>query len=497
MRVEYSGLMSNAYPKCEFRIVDLAGSERTDENYSNLISKEKRSELNSINNSLLILGQCISALGNTKNKHIPYRRSKLTRILKKSLSGDSKVLLISCISPSVSCAQETIQTLQFAKKAMKAKLGDPYKIRSPGSKTPDSGKSSIEKIRMAYEKEKSIRENLETFISENNMIELKAELEEIKKQNLDLSMKLQKTQKITEDTEIKPKKALIRHVRFASKVENEDILDEEEKERMEHNLKYRDDTIFDNMSIFSELLDGNGPYEKYFKEPENINNGYLGNYLLENDENEYKPKGKFALLNNSLTVQHDKMNNKHSTSQLPKNPNKISAIQTEEINQEFSNSPPIENSPQRNSPLHIEESAIVPNISDSNSLVAYESLQKDLEKLGTSQQQSSQGEIDPKISLQNSKNEELMLENPMFSAKIQEMYSKIMQEISELRKTLIKSPQKHTTTKIFENLQNEIQNFETGKTKNCLKIVDIVNQLQNIFDNVFFEEYYFRYSYMK
>ena len=68
------------------------------------------------------LGQCISALADPTRKHIPYRNSKLTKILKDSLDESSNVALIICITPSIDSYKETFSTLQFADRAKKAIL---------------------------------------------------------------------------------------------------------------------------------------------------------------------------------------------------------------------------------------------------------------------------------------------------------------------------------------------------------------------------------------
>lgn len=69
-----------------------------------------------INTGLLALGNVISALGDPKKKssHIPYRDSKITRLLKDSLGGNSKTLMICCISPAASDFDETLNALKYA-----------------------------------------------------------------------------------------------------------------------------------------------------------------------------------------------------------------------------------------------------------------------------------------------------------------------------------------------------------------------------------------------
>ncbi|NWW78802.1 KIF12 protein, partial [Climacteris rufus] len=96
--------------------VDLAGSERVKETGS---SGELSVEANSINRSLLALGHCISLLAKPRGKrtHIPYRDSKLTRLLARSLGGSGITLMVACISPSSRCLSETLSTLHYASRA--------------------------------------------------------------------------------------------------------------------------------------------------------------------------------------------------------------------------------------------------------------------------------------------------------------------------------------------------------------------------------------------
>lgn len=76
-----------------------------------------------INRSLLSLGNCINTLsdGSKKGSFVPYRDSKLTRLLKDSLGGNTKTIMIACISPSVFSYEETINTLKYATRARKIK----------------------------------------------------------------------------------------------------------------------------------------------------------------------------------------------------------------------------------------------------------------------------------------------------------------------------------------------------------------------------------------
>ncbi|XP_077420877.1 kinesin-like protein kif7 [Vanacampus margaritifer] len=102
----------------KFHFVDLAGSERILRTGN---TGERLKESIQINSGLLALGNVIGALGDPKRKgsHIPYRDSKITRILKDSLGGNSKTLMIACISPSSSDFDESLNTLNYATRARK------------------------------------------------------------------------------------------------------------------------------------------------------------------------------------------------------------------------------------------------------------------------------------------------------------------------------------------------------------------------------------------
>ncbi|XP_045681424.1 kinesin-like protein KIF18A [Phyllostomus hastatus] len=97
-------------------LIDLAGSERA----STTSAKGSRFiEGTNINRSLLALGNVINALADTKrkNQHIPYRNSKLTRLLKDSLGGNCQTIMIAAISPSSMSYDDTYNTLKYANRA--------------------------------------------------------------------------------------------------------------------------------------------------------------------------------------------------------------------------------------------------------------------------------------------------------------------------------------------------------------------------------------------
>lgn len=94
-------------------IIDLAGSERAAATKN--CGKQLREGAH-INKSLLALGNCINALS-TKKSFIPYRNSKLTRLLKFSLGGNCRTLMIACVSPSARHYDDTLKTLRYAAQA--------------------------------------------------------------------------------------------------------------------------------------------------------------------------------------------------------------------------------------------------------------------------------------------------------------------------------------------------------------------------------------------
>ncbi|KAG0629863.1 hypothetical protein M758_1G135000 [Ceratodon purpureus] len=104
--------------KCgKLNLVDLAGSE----NISRSGAKDNRArEAGEINKSLLTLGRVITALVEHLG-HIPYRDSKLTRLLRDSLGGRTKTCIIATVSPSVHCLDETLSTLDYAYRAKSIK----------------------------------------------------------------------------------------------------------------------------------------------------------------------------------------------------------------------------------------------------------------------------------------------------------------------------------------------------------------------------------------
>ncbi|ETV75637.1 hypothetical protein H257_10035 [Aphanomyces astaci] len=101
--------------KSKFNLVDLAGSEKWHPDAN--MQYYHISEMTNINLSLHTLGRCIASLTTKNNGHVPYRDSKLTRLLQDSLGGNTKTRIIATLSPAVDCIDESVSTLKFADRA--------------------------------------------------------------------------------------------------------------------------------------------------------------------------------------------------------------------------------------------------------------------------------------------------------------------------------------------------------------------------------------------
>lgn len=124
--MQQKDLVTGECRKSKFHLVDLAGSERAKRTGA-VAGRFKESV--SINQGLLALGNVISALSDERKRngttngvvHVPYRDSKLTRLLQDSLGGNSKTVMIACVSPATISFEETLNTLKYANRAKNIK----------------------------------------------------------------------------------------------------------------------------------------------------------------------------------------------------------------------------------------------------------------------------------------------------------------------------------------------------------------------------------------
>ncbi|KAJ0009738.1 hypothetical protein Pint_34782 [Pistacia integerrima] len=110
---EYDGVIFS-----QLNLIDLAGSESSKTETTGI----RRKEGSYINKSLLTLGTVIGKLSEGKASHVPYRDSKLTRLLQSSLSGHGHVSLICTVTPASSSMEETHNTLKFASRAKRVEI---------------------------------------------------------------------------------------------------------------------------------------------------------------------------------------------------------------------------------------------------------------------------------------------------------------------------------------------------------------------------------------
>lgn len=161
----------------KFHFVDLAGSERLKRTGA---TGDRQKEGISINCGLLALGNVISALGDKTKRalHVPYRDSKLTRLLQDSLGGNSQTVMIACVSPSDRDFMETLNTLKYANRARNIK-NKIFVNQDKSSKTISQLRQQIAQLQLElveYKQGKRIvredgTESVNDMFYENNMLQ--------------------------------------------------------------------------------------------------------------------------------------------------------------------------------------------------------------------------------------------------------------------------------------------------------------------------------------
>ncbi|EHA99691.1 Kinesin-like protein KIF27 [Heterocephalus glaber] len=137
----------------KFHFVDLAGSERVTKTGN---TGERFKESIQINSGLLALGNVISALGDPRKKssHVPYRDAKITRLLKDSLGGSAKTVMITCVSPSSSDFDESLNSLKYANRARNIRNKPTWNF-SPESVHMDDMEFEIKLLREALQSQQA------------------------------------------------------------------------------------------------------------------------------------------------------------------------------------------------------------------------------------------------------------------------------------------------------------------------------------------------------
>ena len=143
-------------------LVDLAGSEKISKTGATGHTLE---EAKIINKSLTTLGRVINNLTDGKSTHVPYRESKLTRVLQESLGGNSKTCLIITCSPSIYNESETLSTLRFGERAKKIK----NKPKINKEITVAELQKLVERLKENLKQANARINQLENFIKQNGL----------------------------------------------------------------------------------------------------------------------------------------------------------------------------------------------------------------------------------------------------------------------------------------------------------------------------------------
>ena len=342
--------------KCgKLNLVDLAGSERV--KLSGATGKQL-DESRRINKSLSALGNVINALTDPKTKHIPYRDSKLTRLLQNSLGGNCKTSMIAMISPYDGSFNESISTLNFAKRAKSIRIKASINEEVNQNALISQYETELSRLRKELEEKNEIINN-NAFIKKIEMEKIQAEKdknealqalekaslrflqEREEKRKLEKKIEIMKFQMIQGGQKVKIEdtpefKTLIqKHQILLQKDFNEKLNDlEKEKELMQiskeqvdsyndllnkqketmesltNNLKEKED----NINHLNEMIDS---YEKIINEQDNIIEiknqriKLLENLLIKN--NVSFPKDTITqtnyINNNNINGKDDKIDN--------------------------------------------------------------------------------------------------------------------------------------------------------------------------------------------
>ncbi|TMW84844.1 hypothetical protein EJD97_024258 [Solanum chilense] len=163
---EYDGVIFS-----QLNLIDLAGSESSKTETTGL----RRKEGSYINKSLLTLGTVIGKLSEGKAFHVPYRDSKLTRLLQSSLSGHGHVSLICTITPASSNMEETHNTLKFASRAKRVEI---YASRNKIIDEKSLIKKYQKEICCLKEELDQLRRGMLVGVNHEELMTLKQQLEE-------------------------------------------------------------------------------------------------------------------------------------------------------------------------------------------------------------------------------------------------------------------------------------------------------------------------------
>jgi kinesin family protein 3/17 len=178
--------------KGKLNLVDLAGSERTSKIKDVNGAEGLQAETIHINLSLTALGKVIHALASNKKQHIPYRDSKLTKLLMDSLGGNSKTVMIANIGPADYNIEETLTTLRYADRAKNIKNA-PKVNEDPKDAMLKKYKDELERLKRALaEANGGVEISVNELVSDNNVNnDSRKRIEEIQSQIIEEKKRIQ------------------------------------------------------------------------------------------------------------------------------------------------------------------------------------------------------------------------------------------------------------------------------------------------------------------
>ena len=241
-------------------LVDLAGSEKTTSTGNN----KSLVETGSINKSLLALSKCINLIVTQNKKFIPFRESKLTRILQEPLSGNGRIVLIATLSPAILNFDETLFTLQFANRAKCMKI--------------HMKKNVLENDKEIIEKYEDYIKNLREEINEvENEIAEQKNIEAIEQEETE-----EKNEENKENDKVnKIEKEMAEHFKEEIDLRKKIIDEEEQLEKIKNDLSGLDYEMIHKPRVNVEFL--NNEYENKKKEIEKIKQKINEEYVKENE----------------------------------------------------------------------------------------------------------------------------------------------------------------------------------------------------------------------
>jgi kinesin family protein 3/17 len=218
----------------KLHLVDLAGSERQAKTGA---TGDRLKEATKINLSLSALGNVISSLVDGKSSHIPYRDSKLTRLLQDSLGGNAKTLMVATMSPASYNYDETISTLRYANRAKN--------IKNKPKVNEDPKDAMLREFQEEIKRLKSMLENGEAYDGGVHEVEEVEEVEEVSETDDETGQPRQRKSKSKKDKSKKtgskkqidagiPEEELLRMQEMVNK-EKQSILQSKDLEESEKN----------------------------------------------------------------------------------------------------------------------------------------------------------------------------------------------------------------------------------------------------------------------